>query len=202
MLNLSETLDPLRRRIADLAALIAGKPEFRWAIVTAAKPLRIQFDGDDLPLAGSPSTTVQGLAVGDRVRVELQNRRATVTGRSGPPAPKLLWSGPGYYMNANQVVNLNEPVASQATGIVLVWKQYLNGAAVNQQIVEHFVSKGRVADATGSADLLLIPRYSGTNAGLTPAQKYIYMGATALTGHESNHLGLGTSHVLVAVYGV
>lgn len=55
-----------------------------WATVTQASPLRVQLDGDSSPLLASPDTLVHAtdLAVGDRVRCELTNRRLIVHGRS------------------------------------------------------------------------------------------------------------------------
>lgn len=71
------------RWFKDLATLIDTKPVFRWGIITNADPLLVQLDGDDRPLAGSPSTIIGGLAAGERVLCLVQNRRVTVTGRGG-----------------------------------------------------------------------------------------------------------------------
>lgn len=68
-------------RISEIAAKVASKPDFRWAVVTGIGPVQVQLDADDTPLAGSPSTLVAGLRVGDRVLVLLQNHRAIIIGR-------------------------------------------------------------------------------------------------------------------------
>lgn len=74
--------DELITRIDKLRTLIAGKPELRWGVVTGVVPLAIRLDGDTEPLAGTPATNVTGLAVGDRVSVLIQSRRATIMGRA------------------------------------------------------------------------------------------------------------------------
>jgi hypothetical protein len=61
---------------------------FRWATVTAVSPLAIQLDGDTASLAVSPDTLLNGLEIGDRVRVELSYRKAVIHGRvKASPAP-------------------------------------------------------------------------------------------------------------------
>lgn len=80
-------LSVLMRRISDLAALIAGKPDLYGAIVTGADPLEIRLDAAPSPLQGKPDTLVSGLQVDDRVLVAMQNHRALVLGRrTGYPA--------------------------------------------------------------------------------------------------------------------
>lgn len=80
-------LSVLLRRISDLAALIAGKPDLHGAVVTGTSPLEIQLDAAPDPLQGSPGTLVSGLQIGDRVLVAMQNHRARVIGRmTGYPA--------------------------------------------------------------------------------------------------------------------
>lgn len=74
-------LNPLLRKISDLAARIAGKPDLRWAVVTGVAPLEIQLDAEGSPLQGTPSSLVEGLIVGDRVQVAVQNNRVVVLGR-------------------------------------------------------------------------------------------------------------------------
>lgn len=71
------------RWFKDLASLIDTKPVFRWGIITNADPLLVQLDGDDRPLAGSPSTVIGRLTAGERVLCLMQNRRVTVAGRAG-----------------------------------------------------------------------------------------------------------------------
>lgn len=70
-------------RMSALAAKLAGKPEFRWGVVTAVNPLRVRLELEADPLAGSPEVTVPSLLVGERVLVMFQNRRATVVARGG-----------------------------------------------------------------------------------------------------------------------
>ena len=58
--------------------------EFKWATVTAVSPLRFMLDGDTVALPFTPDYLLDpaSLSVGDRVRVELSNRRVVIIGRS------------------------------------------------------------------------------------------------------------------------
>jgi hypothetical protein len=72
-------LDPYSRMIQRLGERVDSKPVFRWATVTSTSPLLIQLDGDPAPLLGSPSNAGPKIYLpGERVRVELQNGRATI----------------------------------------------------------------------------------------------------------------------------
>lgn len=86
-MTLLHGIEHLKDRIFGTEASVATGPRHRWATVAETVPLRVLVDGTDTPLAGSPASTVQGLTVGDRVRVEFQDGRATVTsvvgGRGG-----------------------------------------------------------------------------------------------------------------------
>ncbi|WNM75066.1 minor tail protein [Microbacterium phage Morrigan] len=72
---------------------------FKWATVTSTGPLQIRLDGDSSPLAMVPDSLVDplSLAVNDRVRVELSNRKAIIHGKSGGdmPSGSVIMSGAG-----------------------------------------------------------------------------------------------------------
>jgi hypothetical protein len=72
-----------------------------WATVTQASPLRVQVDGDTTPIPATPVTLAAPLAVGDRVRCELENNRLIVHGRYGGPAADALLAG----RNRNLIIN-------------------------------------------------------------------------------------------------
>ena len=55
---------------------------WRWATVTNLNPLRIRLDGDSQPLLSTPDT-VTPVQAGDRVRVHVYHRRATIMGIAG-----------------------------------------------------------------------------------------------------------------------
>lgn len=84
--------DALLDQIAKLKSAVAGKPEFRWGVVSGVTPLQVTLDADPAPLAGVPSTLVAGLVVGQRVQCVIQNHRVTVVGASagGVPTGTLL----------------------------------------------------------------------------------------------------------------
>jgi hypothetical protein len=72
----------------NLDLLIPRAPEpksdwWSWATVTQASPLRIRLDGETDALDITPDTLTAGLAVSDRVWVQVSGRRAIVLGRSG-----------------------------------------------------------------------------------------------------------------------
>lgn len=63
---------------------IGDMTSFKWAKVTSVSPLRIKLDGDTAALALTPDTLVNpaSLTVGDRVRVELSQRKAIIHGKA------------------------------------------------------------------------------------------------------------------------
>ena len=57
-----------------LASLARSTPDvsvWSWATVTATGPLRVKLDGESTALAITPDTLVSGLAVNNRVWVQL-----------------------------------------------------------------------------------------------------------------------------------
>lgn len=59
---------------------------FKWGTVSSKGPLKVTLDGDTAPLAMTPDSLIDpaNLAVGDRVRVELTQRKAVVHGKAYP----------------------------------------------------------------------------------------------------------------------
>ena len=95
-------------------------------------------------------------------------------------AGALLWSG-GYYMTANQTVNLSEPVSKQRSGIVLVFSKYTDGASKNEQFSSFFIPKYLVSNHPGVGhDFKLGGIW---NAGA----KYLYIHNEQIVGHEKNN---------------
>ncbi|MEV4902347.1 hypothetical protein AB0K08_13520 [Citricoccus sp. NPDC055426] len=69
-----------------LAGMIPQRPSLpvvarRFATVTSVAPLRVRLDGDDIPADADPISLVAGLAIGHRVRIEIDNRQLIITGR-------------------------------------------------------------------------------------------------------------------------
>lgn len=71
--------DDLFERIAKMRAVLAGKPDFEWAIVKNVSPIMIRLEntGHDIPIS---STLIGGLIVNDRVMVMIQRGRVTIIG--------------------------------------------------------------------------------------------------------------------------
>jgi hypothetical protein len=76
-----------------LASLVFDAPDistWAWAKVTATSPLRVKLDGESTALAITPDKLVSGLAVNDRVWVQLvtntnptrRYRRVVVLGKA------------------------------------------------------------------------------------------------------------------------
>lgn len=82
-INQAVDWDDLKLRLSKMKSAIEAKPVFRWGIVTNEDPLKVQLDGAQEELEGSPSGVIGGYLAGDRVLVLIQNRRATLISRSG-----------------------------------------------------------------------------------------------------------------------
>lgn len=96
---------------------------------------------------------------------------------------KTLWSG-GYYMTAGHTATLSEAVNVQPNGIVVVFSEYRDGAAVNNTWHSYFVPKQMVSLHGGAGHCFQLSTsnlaYYGT--------KYLYISNTKITGHDNNSL--------------
>ncbi len=72
--------------------------DFAWATVTAVDPIAVRLDGDALsvPFAPDSLVAVDTLAVGDRVRCELSERRLVIHGRSNGEDSRSFLLGMAY----------------------------------------------------------------------------------------------------------
>lgn len=53
----------------------------RWATVTSASPIRVRLDGDSSPLGITPEIVIPAVLAGDRVLLQIINRRICIVGR-------------------------------------------------------------------------------------------------------------------------
>jgi hypothetical protein len=87
--------NPVSMRYLDM--LIPQEPQaqdsWTWATVTSIGPLKIRLDGEAAELAGTPETLMKGLAVGDRVWVQLYGRRAIIHGGSSRTGAGSIFGG-------------------------------------------------------------------------------------------------------------
>lgn len=98
-------------------------------------------------------------------------------------ANKLLWSSGGWWMQTDQVANLNQAISAQPNGIVLVWSLYRNDAVENASFQSFFVSKYEVAQQDNKPHTFLF----GINSNLSVfGAKYVYISDTAITGYSGN----------------
>lgn len=198
-MSTGDMLNELQRRVIDLEARMLASPTMRWATIASVAPLTFKLDGIDAVVEGTPSTTVSGLSLGDRVQVVLQAGRATIVGRAKGTQNKVLWSG-AWFMGAAQTAVLSERVRDQATGIVLVWQGYANGAAQLYDIVHEFVPKWQVLGSLNGKGVQTTI-WPGNSAS-APFQKYVYVVDERILGNALNNTAPQTSHVLTAVLGV
>lgn len=103
----------------------------------------------------------------------------------------VLWSGQNY-MTATQTVNLTEKVSAQRNGIVLVFCEYINGAAATSAFHSFFIPKEQVVMNPGKG-------YTFTLAAGKfeyMATKYLYIDDQVIEGHaDNNTTGTGTSGI-------
>ena len=94
---------------------------------------------------------------------------------------KLLWSG-GWYMTANHIAHLAEPVSAQPNGIVLAWSAY-SGDVQNYDWVYQFIPKGHVGGHAGAGVSHIMVNSSGAKVG----RKYVYVADAKITGSDQNN---------------
>lgn len=94
---------------------------FKWGTIAASNPLRVQIDGDTVPLPFTPDCLIDPLTVatGDRVRCEMSGNRIVVHGRSGGSSTPV---GSYQYMAGRRAPSTLNPDGS------LAWLK-TNGAA-------------------------------------------------------------------------
>jgi len=159
-------------------------------VPTAEVILDIRADGTGLGI-GKVAELPDGLDIGWNVRTAKE---------------RLLWSG-GYYMTEGHTITFKERVRDQMTGIVLVFSEFVDGAARDNTFFCHFVPKQQIAKHSGTGHC-----FNMMTSNLAYfATKYLYIRDDGITGHANNGLA-GTAatgitytnnrFVLRYVYGV
>lgn len=105
---------------------------------------------------------------------------------------QILWSG-GRYMSADHTATLSAAVSAQPHGIVLVFSQYVDGAAANQSFCDYFIPKYAIANHSGKGHCI----HMSTSSLSLYATKYLYISDTQITGH-ANNVAYGTSDCGIA----
>lgn len=101
---------------------------------------------------------------------------------------RVLWSG-SYYMTAGQTATLDEPVSKQPNGIILVFSEYVDGAASDSTFHHRPIHKEWVALHNGKAECIQL---STSNLAFF-ATKYLYIHDDKIAGHDNNNkTGTGT----------
>lgn len=94
---------------------------------------------------------------------------------------KILWTG-GYYMTEAHKIPLSEPVSAQASGIVLVFSRFNDGAAQDTNFQHFFIPKAFIAVKAGYGHTFFMT----ANKFAVNATKYLYVNDTHITGHADN----------------
>lgn len=168
-------LQALVDRLTRISEQLRWMPRSEWGTVTGVAPLRVQLDGDEEPLEGSPSTVIGNLGVGVRVRVELQNRRATVTGRGddtdwSPVTVPGVASGVCEWMRLGGVVYLRFDLiltTAIAAGAAIDPFFNLPAEAAPSAVTVVDVSVGASTDGSGVAWLSGGVRVRNTSSGVS-----------------------------------
>ena len=108
---------------------------------------------------------------------------------------RILWTG-GMYMTEGHKITLSEKVSEQVSGIVLVFSRYANGAAVDTNFNNFFVSKAVVAAKPGVGHLFAM---FATPTFEMAAAKYLYINNDTISGHANND-ATGTSSTTGITY--
>ena len=95
---------------------------------------------------------------------------------------KVLWQG-DYYMDANQVATLSEPVSQQMNGIVLVFSLYKDGYAEDISLHSFFISKKEVELMPNAPHTFFLMINSGFSV---VGAKYLYIADNVITGDATN----------------
>lgn len=95
---------------------------------------------------------------------------------------RVLWSG-AMYMTAGHTAPLDEPVSKQPTGIVLVFSEFVDGAAADQSFHHRPILKEVVAAHPGKAECIQL---STSNLAFF-ATKYLYIYDDKVVGHANNN---------------
>ena len=85
-------------------------------------------------------------------------------------------------MRASQSVTLSRPVSETSGGIVLLWRQYEDGAPIVGGACYQYVPKGAVAAYPGMGSGVLMTSRAGDIIGT----KYVYVSDDRIVGHDDN----------------
>ena len=86
------------------------------------------------------------------------------------------------YMRASQSATLSKPVSETSGGIVLLWRQYEDGAPIAGGACCQHVPKGAVAAYPGMGHGCLLTSSTGSLMGT----KYVYVSDDRIIGHDAN----------------
>lgn len=119
--------------------------------------------------------------------VRFTSRTGVYVGGCQIAVNNVLWSGK-WYMNADQTATLTGAVSKQANGIVLIWSEYADGDAVNDNFNMCFVPKQFVSTHSARSTCLTL-----TSAKMNVvAAKCVFISDTSILGYENNGAAAAT----------
>lgn len=158
-----------------------------------ASGVHLEFDGNEI-MAKETSTTTAALYInsdGGNVRLNDNKVGNTYVRGCQIAVNKVLWSG-AHFMSSGQTANLEEKISEQATGIVLIWSYYDDGAAQNYAWNTTFIPKYLVSVASGTASASFLT--TATANSVTP--KYLYIYDNKITGYtNANNTDVGNDGI-------
>lgn len=101
-------------------------------------------------------------------------------------------------MQDSQTITLSEKISDQKSGISLVFSPYKNGAALDYEYIDFFVSKEIVRLDPGKGHNFVL--YAVGN-GAEIAEKYLYISDGSIRGNEGNSTSPSKNWVLRYVIG-
>ena len=116
--------------------------------------------------------------------VRLYSRQGVFVDNKQIAVNKVLWSG-GYYMSETQTATLSEAISAQANGVVLIWSEYTDGAAVNANFNMQFIPKYFVSAFAAKGVGTIVTSATMNIIG----GKYVYISDTSITGYSTNNTG-------------
>lgn len=147
--------------------------------------LTVEVQDKLMPKASSATTVIAAQPIFDWSKNDFQFY-VPVTFNAGyqlgSDFPKVLWEGASH-MNGNQTASLSDSIQNQATGIILIFSLYRNGAAEDVSITSFFISKKEVELMPGGKHTFLM----AINNNLSVfGSKYLSINNWIIGGDASN----------------
>lgn len=98
------------------------------------------------------------------------------------PWQKTLWTGT-WYMVETQTITLSEAISAQPNGIVLLFREYVDGVSKNSGLHTYYVPKTVITDGAGWGHSISWAHHNGNYY----ICKYLYINDTTIKGNALNN---------------